>query len=114
MAMASESHVDRSISDPVPFIRNNTDVICNTLELARELEPAMVIVVSTDEVYGPVRGGYACPEWSTICVQPVRRLQGRPGGHRHLLLATYGVPVVLTNTMNIIASARTRRSSCRW
>ena len=103
MAMASESHVDRSISDPVPFIRNNTDVICNTLELARELEPAMVIVVSTDEVYGPVRGGYACPEWSTIL--PSNPYAASKAAQEAIAISywrTYGVPVVLTNTMNII------------
>src|SRR5215475_582449 len=26
IAMASESHVDRSIDDPVPFVKNNVDV----------------------------------------------------------------------------------------
>src|SRR6266568_6722764 len=53
IAMASESHVDRSIAEPVPFISNNIDVILSTLEYARAIEPESVIVFSTDEVYGP-------------------------------------------------------------
>jgi dTDP-D-glucose 4,6-dehydratase len=66
IAMASESHVDRSITDPVPFVRNNVDVVLTTLELARQLNPSKVIVVSTDEVYGPCEPGHGHPEWSPI------------------------------------------------
>src|SRR5687767_11183863 len=33
---ASESHVDRSITDPVPFIENNTKLVLNILEYARK------------------------------------------------------------------------------
>ena len=32
--MASDSHVDRSITDPVPFIQNNVSVAVNMLELS--------------------------------------------------------------------------------
>src|ERR1700743_7796 len=46
VAFASESHVDRSISDPVPFSRNNVDVVLNTLELARKVKPKAFVLVS--------------------------------------------------------------------
>src|SRR6202020_62343 len=59
VCFASESHVDRSISDPVPFIRNNVEVAFNSLELARKLKPRAVVWISTDEVYGPGE------EWDT-------------------------------------------------
>ena len=60
-ALASESHVDRSISDPVGFCRNNTEIAYTTLELARKLRPAALIWVSTDEVYGPVAADGSVP-----------------------------------------------------
>lgn len=52
--LAAESHVDRSISDPVPFILNNVKATLNILEYARKHpELKMFINFSTDEVYGP-------------------------------------------------------------
>ena len=103
IAMASESHVDRSISDPVPFVENNVAVILNTLELARKLRPAKVIVVSTDEVYGPCEPGHGHLEWSPII--PSNPYSASKAAQEAIAISywrTYGVPVVLTNTMNII------------
>src|SRR3990167_432595 len=37
--VASESHVDRSITDPVSFTLNNTNLILNMLEYARIVKP---------------------------------------------------------------------------
>ena len=37
--IASESHVDRSLTDPAPFIQNNVALITNVLEFAREVKP---------------------------------------------------------------------------
>lgn len=103
IAMASESHVDRSITDPVPFVRNNVDVILNTLEAARQLKPSKVIVVSTDEVYGPCEPGQGHPEWSPII--PSNPYASSKAAQEAIAISywrTYGVPVILTNTMNII------------
>src|SRR5580765_503524 len=63
IAMASQSHVDRSITDPVEFCENNLAVALNTLELARQLQPRAVVIISTDEVYGPAEPGYGHKEW---------------------------------------------------
>ena len=50
---AAESHVDRSINGPEPFIYNNVMAMVKLLELVRNKQPqAKVINVSTDEVYG--------------------------------------------------------------
>src|SRR2546429_525974 len=54
--MASESHVDRSIEAPVPFIQNNVALVVNMLEYARIVRPKAFIQISTDEVYGPMHG----------------------------------------------------------
>jgi len=50
ISMASDSHVDRSITDPAPFIMNNVALCVNMLELARKIQPEMFLHVSTDEV----------------------------------------------------------------
>lgn len=49
--LAAESHVDRSIKDPMAFIKSNVISTVNVLELARE-DRARMVHVSTDEVYG--------------------------------------------------------------
>ena len=55
---ASSSHVDRSISDPVPFITNNVHLMLTMLEYARSLpDLAAFIHVSTDECFGPSYDG---------------------------------------------------------
>jgi dTDP-D-glucose 4,6-dehydratase len=48
--IASDSHVDRSISDPVPFVENNVSLILNVLEYCRRAKPSKLIQCSTDEV----------------------------------------------------------------
>src|SRR5699024_1869943 len=57
--LAAESHVDRSIHDPLIFIRTNIDGTANLLQAARESWPEktsredhLFYHVSTDEVYG--------------------------------------------------------------
>lgn len=49
---AAESHVDRSIEDPMPFIQSNVIGVHHALMLARDLD-CRIFLVSTDEVYGP-------------------------------------------------------------
>lgn len=49
---AAESHVDRSISGPSPFIENNVMGMVSLLEWVRQYQPqAKVINISTDEVF---------------------------------------------------------------
>lgn len=107
IAMASESHVERSIRDPVPFIRNNVDVILNTLELARKLKPKAVVVVSTDEVYGPEPvtddGPQPHAEWSTIL--PSNPYSASKAAQEAIAVSywrTFGVPIVIVNCMNLV------------
>jgi dTDP-glucose 4,6-dehydratase len=49
---AAESHVDRSIKDPVRFVQTNTVGTQVLLSLARECGVKRFLQVSTDEVYG--------------------------------------------------------------
>lgn len=49
---AAESHVDRSISKPELFIKNNIDLTLNLLRLSLKYKVKRFHQVSTDEVYG--------------------------------------------------------------
>ena len=100
---ASESHVDRSISEPASFVSNNVQVALNMLELARVIKPRVFLQVSTDEVYGPAPAGYAHREWDTIL--PSNPYSASKAAQEAVAISywrTYDVPVVITNTMNLI------------
>jgi dTDP-glucose 4,6-dehydratase len=104
-AFASESHVDRSISDPVNFCRNNIEIAYTTLELARKLRPTAIVWVSTDEVYGPVAANdfRGHPEWASIL--PSNPYSASKAAQEALAISywrTYGLPVVIVNCMNMI------------
>ena len=101
--MASESHVDRSIEDPVPFVRNNVDLTLNMLELARTLNPKAFVQISTDEVYGAAPPGVDHAEWSTIL--PSNPYSASKAAQEAIAISywrTYHVPLIITNTMNNI------------
>lgn len=103
MNVASESHVDRSISEPVDFVLNNVALMLNVLELARKHEPKLLLQMSTDEVYGPAYGDHRHSEWETIA--PSNPYSGSKAAQEAIAFSywrTYSVPVVITNTMNII------------
>lgn len=104
ISMASESHVDRSISDPVPFIRNNVDLVLNLLEFHRAYCPdAIFLQVSTDEVYGPAPTGHNHVEGEPH--RPSNPYSASKSAQEAICFSywrTYGTPLILTNTMNII------------
>jgi dTDP-glucose 4,6-dehydratase len=98
---ASESHVDRSITDPVPFVENNVSLTLQMLEYARRVKPKVFIQISTDEVYGPALGDSQHSEWSPIL--PSNPYAASKAAQEAIAISywrTYGVPVVITNTMN--------------
>ena len=100
--LASDSHVDRSITDPVPFVMNNVSSTLNMLEFARICKPQLFIQFSTDEVYGQAKKGEYHKEWDAI--KPSNPYSASKAGQEALVIAywrTYGVPVIITNTMNI-------------
>lgn len=102
--IASESHVDRSITDPVPFIKNNINLTLNMLELAREIKPKLFLQFSTDESFGVAPEGTNHTEWSPHI--PSNPYSASKAAQEDIAISywrTYGVPVVITNTMNIFS-----------
>lgn len=103
MNIASESHVDRSIAWPASFIQNNVSLILNVLEVARHLRPCLFLQMSTDEVYGPAYGTHRHAEWETIA--PSNPYSASKAAQEAICFSywrTYDLPIVITNTMNIL------------
>lgn len=106
ISMASLSDVEASIQDPVPFIKNNVDLVINLLEYAREIKPEVFIQISTDEVYGAVSSKYddLRKEWDAIV--PSNPYAASKACQEAIAISywrTYGVPLIITNTMNNFA-----------
>jgi dTDP-glucose 4,6-dehydratase len=101
--IASESHVDRSITDPVPFVQNNINLELSMLEYAREYKPDLFLQFSTDEVYGVAPENVNHPEWASIVPSnPYSASKAAQEDIAYAYWRTYGVPLIVTNTMNII------------
>jgi len=100
---AAETHVDRSIEDPIPFVMTNVVGTTNMLQFARLLPDLKWFhYFSTDEVFGPAPSGVAYKEWD-------RYNSGNPyaaskAGAEEIVLAfgnTYKLPIFVTHTMNL-------------
>lgn len=100
--LASDSHVDRSIEDPIPFAQNNVNVAIHMLEMARTLRPRQFYQFSTDEVYGPAPLGTNYKEWATIV--PSNVYSASKAAQEAFAISywrSYGINLIITNTMNV-------------
>ena len=107
--LAAESHVDRSISNPMAFARTNVMGTLALLEAAREAWkslPAETTTrfhhVSTDEVYGSL-GMSDEPFTETTRYAPHSPYSASKAASDHFVQAyhdTYGLPTVITNCSN--------------
>ena len=105
--IASNSHVDRSIEDPRPFVIGNVELVLTMLEFAREVKPKLFLQFSTDEVYGPAPKGIDYKEGSPI--KPSNPYSGSKAAQEAIAFSywrTYDVPVIITNTMNLIGQTQ--------
>ena len=100
--MGAESHVDRSIADPYPFVYSNVVGTVNMLEYAKNLAGLkLFIYVSTDEVYGPSIDGHLHKEGDSH--KPSNPYSASKSGAESFCYAywnTYNLPLIITNTMN--------------
>jgi len=106
--VASESHVDRSISDPAAFISNNVALVLNVYDAARRMPNLKALIqISTDEVYGPAADGHAHAEWEPIV--PSNPYAASKAAQEAIAVSywrTYGLPLIITNTMNIVGETQ--------
>lgn len=102
--VAANSHVDTSISDPVPFVMNNVQSVLTMLEYAR-LQPSLkkFLYFSTDEVYGPAPEEVLYKEGDRyLPTNPYSASKAAAESICYSYANTYKVPIVITNGMNIV------------
>ena len=104
--LAAESHVDRSIMDPLAFVRTNVLGTANLLHIAgtawkNNLEGKLFYHVSTDEVYGSLGAeGFFTEETP---YDPRSPYSASKASSDHFVMAwyhTYNMPVILSNCSN--------------
>lgn len=100
--LASRSDVQNSIDDPLPFVRNNTELMLNMMEYARVAKPKVFLHFSTDEVYGPApKDSKGHKEWDPIL--PSNPYSASKACQEAIAIAwwrCFGVKLIITNTMN--------------
>jgi dTDP-glucose 4,6-dehydratase len=103
--LAAESHVDRSITDPLSFLRTNIFGTVNLLNAAREnwkdFSDKLFYHISTDEVYGTLGETGLFTEKTPY--QPNSPYSASKAGSDHFVRAygeTYGLPYIISNCSN--------------
>ncbi|WP_289663073.1 dTDP-glucose 4,6-dehydratase [Flavobacterium panacagri] len=104
--LAAESHVDRSIEDPLAFVKTNVIGTMNLLNAAKNhwkgsFEGKRFYHISTDEVYGSLGAEGLFTE--TTPYAPNSPYSASKASSDHFVRAygeTYGLPYVLTNCSN--------------
>jgi len=106
---AAGSHVDRSIEDPLSFVMDNVVGTANILNFARRFPNLeRFIYFSTDEVFGPAPTGVLYSENDRY--NSTNPYSATKAGGEELAVAfhnTYGLPVFITHTMNVIGEYQT-------
>ena len=103
--LAAESHVDRSILDPLSFVKTNVIGTAVLLNAAKKswinMEDKLFYHVSTDEVYGSLgETGFFTEETP---YDPRSPYSASKASSDHLVSAyyhTYGLPMVISNCSN--------------
>lgn len=104
--LAAESHVDRSITDPLAFVKTNVIGTINLLNAFKfihkdNFENKRFYHVSTDEVYGTLGNTGLFTE--TTSYDPNSPYSASKASSDHFVRAygeTYGLPYVITNCSN--------------
>ncbi len=104
--LAAESHVDRSIIDPLAFVKTNVLGTATLLNAARKhwknnTEGKLFFHVSTDEVYGSLGSDGLFTE--DTCYDPRSPYSASKASSDHFVMAyfhTYHLPVIISNCSN--------------
>jgi dTDP-glucose 4,6-dehydratase len=101
--LAAESHVDRSIVDPIGFVESNVNGTVNIIEGMRRFAPkARMVHVSTDEVYGHLKIGEV-PFTELTHLDPRSPYSASKASSDLLALSyrsTYGLDITVTRCCN--------------
>ena len=97
---AAESHVDRSITGPEPFIKTDVFGTFTLLEASRKFDVERYVQISTDEVYGSIKEGSFSEK---DALNPSSPYSASKAGADMLVIAynkTYGLNTVITRSSN--------------
>jgi dTDP-glucose 4,6-dehydratase len=110
MNLAAETHVDRSIDSPLPFVQTNIVGTFVLLEAARQFTAALsqgerarfrFVHISTDEVYGTLGAdGLFSEETPYAPNSPYAASKASADHLVRVYFHTYGLPVIITNCSN--------------
>ena len=104
--LAAESHVDRSITDPLSFVMTNVIGTVNLLNAAKDIwmgqfNGKRFHHVSTDEVYGSLgENGLFTEEMKYDPHSPYSASKASSDHFVRAYADTYGMPIVITNCSN--------------
>jgi len=105
--LAAETHVDRSIDGPAPFIHSNINGVFNLLESIRSYnrktkQKIKLIHISTDEVYGDILDKSKRAD-ENFSYQPSSPYAASKASADHLVksyIRTYNFPAIISNCSN--------------
>lgn len=97
-----ETHVERSIADPQPFIESNVVGTMHALEAARKIGVEHFVYISTDEVHGGAPDGVDFKENAEIKPSnPYSASKAAAEAIAYAYWMSYKLPVTRTRTMNL-------------
>lgn len=100
---AAETHVDRSITDPWPFVQSNVVGTYTMLEVAKRHKVKRFHHISTDEVFGTLDLKNNRKFNEKTLYNPRSPYSATKAGSDHLVRAyfyTYGLPITISNCSN--------------
>lgn len=97
---AAESHVDRSISNSLPFIQSNVQGVVNLLECIKQHPVEKFIQMSTDEVYGDILSGEFVESSPLKASSPYSASKASADLFIQSYERTYNLPTIIVRSSN--------------
>ncbi|MGQ9664842.1 MAG: dTDP-glucose 4,6-dehydratase [bacterium] len=97
---AAETHVDRSIMSPAPFIKTNVIGVGVLLNLALKYNIKKFLQISTDEVYGSILHGSFREDSPLNPSSPYAASKAAADALVMSYYKTYGLPILITRSSN--------------
>lgn len=98
--LAAETHVDRSIYEPPKFLRTNVQGTYVLLENAKKHGVGVFLHVSTDEVYGSVKKGFATENYQMKPSSPYSASKAAGDLLAQSYFHMFHVPVIIVRPSN--------------
>lgn len=97
---AAETHVDRSIGEPAPFLETNVLGTHVLLEVAKRYKISLFCQISTDEVYGSIKRGSFSENSPLNPSSPYASSKAAADLLTLSYFKTYKLPIIITRSTN--------------